>query len=120
MALGGHALHARNVIERFQKIGQIGQNVRTNAFRNAYGIGALERFANNRGIEGPAACFKRGRERNMGGHNEIQVQIGRLVFLDYRLDAFKAAYHAHFVQVSHNRRRAMLEHRFCERPNSQV
>ena len=60
MALGGHALHARNVIERFQKIGQISQDVRANAFRNAHSIGALERFANNRGIEGAAARFKRG------------------------------------------------------------
>ena len=56
----------------------------------------------------------------MGRHDEIQVQIGRLVFFDYGLDALKAAYHAHLVEVGHDRCRAMLEHRFRERPSCQV
>ena len=56
----------------------------------------------------------------MGRHDEIQVQIGRLVFFDYGLDALKAAYDAHLVEVGHDRCRAMFEHRFRERPNCQV
>ena len=38
----------------------------------------------------------------MGRHDEIQVQIGRLVFFDYGLDAPKTAYDAHLVEVGHD------------------
>ena len=56
----------------------------------------------------------------MRGDDKIQVKVGCLVFLDYRLDTFEAAHDANLVEVRHDGRRAMGENRLGKRTNRQV
>ncbi len=56
----------------------------------------------------------------MGGNDEVQVEVGRLVLLKHGLDALDAGHHADLVQVGHNGGGAVLEHALGEGADGQV
>ena len=75
---------------------------------------------NNLGIKATTARLQGGAEGHVRGDDKIQVKVGCLVFLDYRLDTFEAAHDANLVEVRHDGRRAMGENRLGKRTNRQV
>ena len=56
----------------------------------------------------------------MRRHDEVQIEVGDLVFLKHGLDAGKTRHHADFVKVGHDGRGAMLEHGFREGAEGKV
>ena len=120
VTLGGHALHAGNVVQALHQVGIIGQNVGTNAFRNSHGIFALQGLANNLGVELACAGFQSGAKRNMRRNDEIQIQIGDFVFSQHGFNALNARNNAHFVQVGHDGGGAMLQNALGKGANCQV
>ena len=56
----------------------------------------------------------------MRRHDEVQIEVGDLVFLKHGLDAGKTRHHADFVKVGHDGGGAMLEHGFREGTDGQV
>ena len=59
MPLRGHALHRGDVVERFEQVGQLGENVGTDTFGDSHSVGSLQRFADDFGVELTAARLER-------------------------------------------------------------
>ena len=120
MPLRGHALHRGDIVERFEQVGQLGENVGTDTFGDSHSVGSLQRFADDFGVELAAARLERRREGHVRRHDEVQIEVGDLVLLKHGLDAGKTRHHADFVKVGHDGGGAMLEHSFREGTNGQV
>ena len=120
MPLRGHTLHRGDVVKRLEQVGQLGENVGTDAFGDAHGVGALQRLADDLRVELAAARLERRREGHVRRHDEVQVEVGDLVFLKHGLDAGKPRHHTDFMKVGHDGGGAMLEHGLREGTDSQV
>ena len=119
MALKRHTGDGQRIVERLQQIGELGQNVRTDALRQPHRIRPLERLADDLRVEAAAAGFQIGRERNMGRNDKIDLQIRGLCLFQDGLDALQTGHDANLVQIRHDARRAVSQNGLRKRTDRQ-
>ena len=101
MALQGLPLEPGN-IQGFHQVGILSHDVGAYALGKPHGVRPGQRPADDLRVEASAAGFQIGGEGDVGGDDEVELQIGGLRLLQHRLDALQTGYHPDLVEVRHN------------------